>query len=114
MIPGLALGFVALIVLMFAGDVQEVLHTLKAFNGWFFPLALIFTLFNYLLRFFKFHYYLGQIGVSDLPWQESLRLFVAGFPLAVTPGKVGEVLKAVWIQQRTGLPVARGVLGGGG
>jgi uncharacterized protein (TIRG00374 family) len=109
LIPGLAMGFVALIVLMFLGDMRQVLQTLKAFKGWYFPLALIFTLFNYTLRFFKFHYYLRQIGVSNIPWQESLRLFVAGFPLAVTPGKVGEVLKAIWIQQRSGLPVARGV-----
>ena len=41
--------------------------------------------------------------------RESARLFVGGFPLAVTPGKVGEVLKAVWIQQKTGIPTARGV-----
>lgn len=34
---------------------------------------------------------------------------MAGFPLAVTPGKVGEVLKAVWVKKLTGLPVGRGV-----
>jgi len=109
MIPGLALGFVALVVLMFVGDLRQVLQSLRQFNWWYFPLALLLTLFNYLLRFCKFHFYLRQIGVTSIRWSESLRLFVAGFPLAVTPGKVGEVLKAVWIQQRSGLPVARGV-----
>jgi uncharacterized protein (TIRG00374 family) len=64
---------------------------------------------NYLLRFVKWHYYLGQIGVRDFPISESARLFVAGFPLAVTPGKVGEALKGVWIKQKTGVPAARGV-----
>jgi uncharacterized protein (TIRG00374 family) len=34
---------------------------------------------------------------------------VAGFPLAVTPGKVGEALKGVWLHQVSGAPIARGV-----
>ena len=109
MLPGLGLGFVALVILMFIGDLRQVLHLLANFNWWIFPLALVFTLFNYALRFLKFHYYMGQIGAKGIEWKESLRLFVGGFPLAVTPGKVGEVLKAVWIQQKCGLPVARGV-----
>ncbi len=41
-------------------------------------------------------------------WQ-SARLFVAGFPLALTPGKVGEVLKGVWLNQQTAVPIARGI-----
>jgi hypothetical protein len=36
-------------------------------------------------------------------------LFVAGFPLAVTPGKVGEALKGVWINQVSGIPVGKGI-----
>jgi uncharacterized membrane protein YbhN (UPF0104 family) len=81
----------------------------RQFHWELFPLVLCLTLFNYTLRFGKWHFYLRQIGVRDLPVRESARLFVGGFPLAVTPGKVGEVLKAVWIQQKTGIPTARGV-----
>lgn len=109
MLPGLGLGFAALVVLMFLGDLQEVWQSLRSFKGWFFPLALVFTLFNYGLRWVKFHFYLRQVGVDSIPWRVSMLLFVAGFPLAVTPGKAGEVLKAVWIQKQSGLPVARGV-----
>jgi len=72
-------------------------------------LVIALTLVNYSLRFFKFHYYLGQIGVRGLPLRESARLFIAGFPLAVTPGKVGEALKGVWISQAGGVTVARGI-----
>ncbi len=57
----------------------------------------------------KWHFYLGQLGVRNFPVRQSARLFVAGFPLAMTPGKVGEVLKGVWVKQATGLPVAKGV-----
>lgn len=109
LLPGLALGFLALLALSLLGDIQQVGTLILHFNWWVFPLALFCTLFNYGLRFVKWHFYLRQMGVTNLPWRESLRLFVAGFPLAMTPGKVGEVLKAVWINQRSGLPVARGV-----
>jgi glycosyltransferase 2 family protein len=109
MIPGLLFGILVFVGLALIGDLRQVGDHLRAFDWRIFPLALGFTLFNYTLRFIKWHYYLGQIGVRDFPWLQSLRLFVAGFPLAVTPGKVGEVLKGVWLNQSTGLPVARGV-----
>jgi uncharacterized protein (TIRG00374 family) len=66
-------------------------------------------LLNYALRFVKWHYYLRVMGVLNLSIKESARIFVAGFPLAVTPGKVGEVIKAFWLQEKSGLPTARGV-----
>ncbi len=75
----------------------------------YFPLVLLLTLFNYILRFFKWHFYLGLVGVKDYPLLKSARLFLAGFPLAVTPGKVGEALKGVWLQKETGLPVSKGI-----
>ncbi len=109
LVPGLLLGFLALLAISLLGDIQQVGSLILHFNWWLFPLALLCTLFNYSLRFVKWNYYLRQMGVTSLEWRESLRIFVAGFPLAMTPGKVGEVLKAVWINQRSGLPVARGV-----
>ncbi len=109
MIPGLLLGFLALIGLGLAGDLQQVGVQIRKFNLWMFPAALCFTLFNYALRFLKWHFYIRQVGAKDLAWQQSLRLFVAGFPLAVTPGKAGEVLKAIWLRSLTGVPVARGI-----
>lgn len=109
MLPAVILGFFVLLVLGFIGDLQEVVQTLEEFNWAIFPLILVFTLFNYSLRFAKWHFYLGQLGVRNFPIRQSARLFVAGFPLAMTPGKVGEVLKGVWVKQATGLPVAKGV-----
>lgn len=109
MIPGLLLGFLALIGLGLAGDLQQVGLQIRQFNGWMFLAALGFTLFNYALRFLKWHFYIRQVGATQLPWPQSLRLFIAGFPLAVTPGKVGEALKAVWLHSQSGVPVARGI-----
>lgn len=109
MLPGLLLGIVVMVGLTLLGDIREVGALLQTFDWRIFPLALLFTLFNYTLRFLKWQYYLHQVGVRGFAWKRSLQIFVAGFPLAVTPGKVGEVFKGIWLEQQTGLPVARGV-----
>lgn len=109
MIPGILFGFLVLLVLSLLGDMRQVGDRFLSFRWSLFPVVLLLTLFNYTLRFVKWHYYLGQMGVKNLRVAESARLFVAGFPLAVTPGKVGEVLKGVWLEQKCGLPAARGV-----
>lgn len=106
---GLVLGFLVILGLALFGDIRQVIQTAQTFEWRVYPLALGLTLFNYTLRFIKWHYYLHQMGVSNLPWYRSLRLFVAGFPLAVTPGKVGEALKAVWVNQKSGLPIPQGI-----
>jgi uncharacterized membrane protein YbhN (UPF0104 family) len=61
---------------------------------------------NYLLRFFKWQLYLRCLDVR-LPRRESLEIFLAGFSLTVTPGKVGEVLKAYLLRETRGVPMAR-------
>jgi uncharacterized protein (TIRG00374 family) len=108
-LPGLLLGFAVFLVVALVGDLRQVGEEVRTFDWRLFPLALALTLFNYILRGLKFHYYLRQVGANEIPLRESYRLFVAGFPLAMTPGKVGEVFKAIWIEQKTGVPTARGV-----
>lgn len=109
LIPGLIFGFLVFIILILMGDIQQVSGKVMGFKWVYFPLVLLLTLFNYILRFFKWHFYLGLVGVNNYPLLKSARLFLAGFPLAVTPGKVGEALKGVWLQKETGLPFSKGI-----
>lgn len=106
---GLAFGFLVIVVLLFLGDLRQVGQNLAAFRWSLLPLILAATLLNYGLRFIKWHYYLSRIGISGLPLSASARIFVAGFPLAVTPGKAGEAIKALWLRRATGVPVSQGV-----
>lgn len=102
-------GFLVALGLALAADIVKVGRSLAAFTWAYLPLVLALTLFNYSLRFLKWHYYIRQIGAGHVRWRDSARLFVGGFPLAVSPGKVGEALKAVWLQRASGAPVARGL-----
>jgi uncharacterized protein (TIRG00374 family) len=109
LISGLVFGFLVILGLALFSDIQAVRQHISTFRWGLYPLVLGLTAFNYLLRGIKFHYYLRQIGAKDISLGESFRLFVAGFPLAVTPGKVGEALKGVWIHTLTGVPTAQGI-----
>lgn len=106
---GLTFGFLVLLVLALVADLRHVGERVLSFRWSLLPLVLALTLFNYALRFGKWHFYIRQIGVQKISTLESARLFIAGFPLAITPGKVGEALKGVWINRSDDVPVARGV-----
>ncbi len=106
---GFALGILVMLAMAFWSDLSSLQKTLSRFRWEYFPLALGCTLFNYVLRFGKWHYYVRRIGARDLPLRASARLFVAGFPLAMTPGKAGEALKALWLSEWSGIPFSRGL-----
>ena len=109
LIVGLIFGFLVVLGLTLLSDLRAVSQHIFEFHWALYPAVLGLTLFNYLLRGFKFHYYLRQIGAQSISIKESFRIFVAGFPLAVTPGKVGEALKGIWLERETGLPVSKGI-----
>ncbi len=106
---GLMLGLFVIIGLALFADVRAVAHTITTFHWPYLPAILSLTLFNYGLRFLKWHYYIRLIGARDISWINSLRIFVGGFPLALSPGKLAEPLKALWLRQYSQVPVARGV-----
>lgn len=45
--------------------------------------------------------------MTEIRIQDSMALFVAGFTMAVSPGKVAEVLKSVVLKRMVGTPVSR-------
>ena len=99
-------------VLVFAalgiyGDAQALAGQLGRYRWSAFGLGLLLATLNYGLRWLRWELYLRVLGIGDVPWRSSLRIFVAGFVMSVTPGKVGEVLKSVLLDESHGVPVAR-------
>jgi len=65
-------------------------------------LVLLFlSLLNYLIRFIRWHYFLKQIAIH-LPVITSFQIFLSGLSMTVTPGKMGEVVKAYLVKKHTG------------
>src|SRR5262249_35563391 len=83
----------------------EVASELGAFHWSAAAMALGLALVNYALRFCKWELYLSRLGIS-VPFGDSLQIFLAGFSLTMTPGKIGEVLKAYLLRETRGVPMA--------
>lgn len=95
----LGLLFYCALVLFF--DIKKIAKVSQSFNWWLVVVLLLLSSANYLFRFFRWQYYLGVIKIH-LPFATSFRIFLSGLSMTVTPGKMGEVLKAYLVKKETG------------
>jgi len=87
------------------GDVRDVRARLDGFAWPMFGAALALALANYVLRFVRWQGYL-RARALEVPVGTSALVFLAGFSMAVTPGKLGELIKSYLLRQLTGIPIA--------
>lgn len=80
---------------------------LAAFSWWSFAAACALAFGNYMLRFIKWEFYLGRLGIVGVRKLDSLLTFLSGFILTVTPGKVGEVFKSLVLRDIHDVPVPK-------
>jgi len=101
----LLFGLIVVTVLAFLGDAPRVLAAASHFAWGYVPAILALTTFNYVLRGVKWHYYLRLIRVP-VGRGDSAAIFGCGLSMAMTPGKVGELLKAWLLRSRAGTPMS--------
>lgn len=89
-------------------DIGEVIQAFAEFKWSYIPLILLLTLLNYILRFYKWHYYLRCIGIR-IKSTDSLRIFLSGLAMSVTPAKLGEVFKSYLLKRLNGTEVSRSI-----
>lgn len=97
-------GLLALFAL--AGDVRESARHLAAYDLRYFVLGLALTSTNYVVRFARWQRYLALVSAT-VPWRESARIFVSGFVMSISPGKMGEVLKSALLKELHDIPAER-------
>jgi len=100
----------ALAVYAFLGVKSELGGKTSAWSGlhWqYVALAFGLSLINYFFRFCNWQFYLKSIGIYTVPRLESLLIFIGGFALGITPGKVGEVVRSVLLKERHGIPLSK-------
>jgi len=91
---------------LYAG-LSQMRESLTRFDWSAFVLALALATTNYGFRFLKWEYYLARLGIRSVPKLDSLLVFLSGFVLTVTPGKVGEVFKSAVLARTHDVPAAR-------
>jgi uncharacterized membrane protein YbhN (UPF0104 family) len=86
---------------------HKIQESLSRFHWASFALALGLASSNYFIRFAKWQYYLSRLGVRGVAWLDSLLVFLSGFVLTITPGKVGEVFKSAVLARTHDVPAER-------
>jgi len=88
------------------GDVTKLRAAASGFAPGAVALGFALAAGNYGIRVARWHYYLQCIDVT-VPLVESAVVFLAGFVMSVTPGKVGEVFKSLLLYESRGVSIAR-------
>lgn len=104
---GVLLGVVVYGVLVALRGFDAVKDELARFDWRMMAVACGLSFVNYCLRFVKWEYYLRVLEIRGIPKVESFLIFLSGFVLTVTPGKVGEVFKSWVLHERHGVAIER-------
>jgi uncharacterized protein (TIRG00374 family) len=86
------------------GSIQSALESYRWLT---FAAACALAFGNYLFRFVKWEFYLSRLEIRGVPKYESFLVFLSGFVLTVSPGKVGEVFKSYVLAATHKVPIAR-------
>ena len=104
----LALIIFAMIFFAFRGQVGDTLRILRGFCWTYMVAACALAFSNYLIRFIRLEFLLrravGRAVGGPTRWA-SLAIFFSGLAMSVSPGKVGEVLKAGLLKELAGTPL---------
>ena len=103
---GIAAGVAVYVGVSIWADAGRVAAALARFNWVAAAIACALALGNYAIRFGRWQYYLRVLRL-EIPAGDSLLVFFAGFALTVTPGKLGEAVKAFLLRESHRIPVAR-------
>jgi glycosyltransferase 2 family protein len=104
----MAIAVLALVVAW--GDAPAVLGALSRFPPVLVLPVVLLTVWNYVLRWLRWNYYLRVLGVRGVDRASSALVFLSGFAMGLTPGKSGELTKSYWLREIAGAeqaPLAR-------
>ena len=105
---GVAAGVAVYVGFSVWANAREVGHALDRFWWRTAAAAAGLAAVNYAVRWLRWEYYLGRLGLRrEIGTRDSVLVFLAGFALTVTPGKLGEAVKALLLRQSHGIPAAR-------
>lgn len=100
------LGAIIFLVFSIYADFDKLISAFGRFNWLWFPFILFLSFLNYITRYFKWEFYLRELGIH-IPLKKSILIFFSAFVMSVTPGKMGEVLKSFLLKEETGIPVSK-------
>ena len=89
---------------LIVSDLNKLSENIVDFKIEFLPLILSLVSAGWVALYFRWVLLLKNLKYS-LPHKENFQIFLSGFALSVTPGKVGELLKSQLLKEKFDLPI---------
>jgi uncharacterized protein (TIRG00374 family) len=86
-------------------DYQKVIDLFSNISPSYLIAIVSAVLFNYALRFIKWNWFLGILGIK-VPLKLNLWIFFSAFTMVLSPAKIGELVKSFLLKSRLGISVA--------
>jgi glycosyltransferase 2 family protein len=106
LVLALALGAAVYMILAILSDLPKLAAALEDFDYALIPAILGLVALSYVGRFVRWTYYLRVLKVH-VPTGINAAIFTSGLSMTISPGKLGEVLKSVFVRRTSGAPIAR-------
>lgn len=108
LLPWSMLGILVFAGLSLYADTKSLSGSLRTYRWETFAFAILLSSANYLLRFLRWHFYLQRLKI-EIGILQSTLVYLAGFAMTITPGRVGDLLKSVLLLERWQIPISRSV-----
>ena len=95
----IALYFIFLVI----SDLGEVYHQLNEMDISYLPIILLLIPLSWLALFTRWNLLLKNSNIH-VPVKDNLKIYLSGFALSITPGKVGELIKSQLLKIKFGIP----------
>jgi len=97
----LALAVLFYSVLLFISDLNEIASELESLKLEYFLLTFPLTILTIVISGWRFHLILSKLGIQ-LRFKDSLKIFVGGLSMLITPGSSGTIIKSYILKKKTG------------
>ncbi len=99
--------FVYLLIMIFS-DWEDLIKQIITVDPVVVILAVFLSLGNYFCRFFKWLLFTRSLEL-EIPFKENFLIFFAGLSLSITPAKVGESIRAFFLQKTSSVDLSKGL-----
>jgi len=106
LVLSLILTAVIFFILSAFTDFHSVITSFTKFKWSLLPILLILSFGNYLVRFFKWEYYLHLLKIK-IKRSVSFKIFFSGLAMSASPAKMGEILKSILLKESIGEPISK-------
>lgn len=84
-------------------DLNQIIEKINTLKFDYLLIILLLAPCSWLMLFLRWHILLKNSNIN-LPFKENIKINLAGYALSVTPGKVGELIKAYFMKTNFGIP----------